>query len=258
MNGLKIKILNKDLTGLDTYEKKVMEFLIKYSENDVFSPDEVVSNCMDYEIAELWMDVNEVMKCPLYSSSLVKEFLETRGKDILWISLAISLVLALILFGISTNYSKYYPTLKDVFYLSIILVVQNIVLILTPKSIFGRWKDDYYKEKLEWEAFRNFLSDFAMIKKYSPEDISIWKEWLIYGTALGVGDKVVEAMKSLNIDIPEVDIAPDVYITYNLMYSSIYDSYTAITEKSSGNFGGGIGGGFGVGGGFGGGGAGAR
>ena len=94
MNGLKIKILNKDLTELDVYEKKVMKFLIKYSENDVFSPDEIESNCMDYEIAELWEDVNEVMKNPPYSSSLAKEFLETRGKDVLWISLAISIVLA--------------------------------------------------------------------------------------------------------------------------------------------------------------------
>jgi uncharacterized membrane protein len=209
---------------------------------------------MDYEIAELWMDVNEVMKYPLYSSSMVKEFLETRGKDILWISLAISLVLALILFGISMNYSKYYPTLKDVFYLSIILVVQNIALILTPKSIFGRWKANYYKEKLEWEAFKNFLSDLAMIKKYSPEDISIWKEWLIYGTALGVGDKVVEAMKSLNINIPEVDIAPAVYIAYSSMYSHINNAYSSVVSSSSMS----SGGGFGAGGGFGGGGGGAR
>jgi uncharacterized membrane protein len=181
------------------------------------------------------------MNNPLFSSTLTKRFLETKGKDILWISLAISITLALILFGISVSYSNYYPTLKDVFYLSIILVIQNIILILTPKSIFGRWKADYYKEKLEWEAFKNFLSDFAKIKEYSPEDISIWKEWLIYGTALGVGDKVVEAMKSLNIYIPEAHIASTISTIYSSMSSSVSSACSSTT--SSGSSGGGFGGG---------------
>ncbi|ADC68882.1 Protein of unknown function DUF2207, membrane [Methanocaldococcus sp. FS406-22] len=254
---IKIKILKRD-DNLDIYEKEVMNFLIRHSKNGEFNPKDLenaVSHWTDeYEIKRLWNEINGIMNNPLFSSTLTKRFLETKGKDILWISLVIFITLTLILFGISMNYSNYYPTLKDVFYLSIILVIQNIILILTPKSLFGRWKDDYYKEKLEWEAFKNFLSDLAMIKKYSPEDISIWKEWLIYGTALGVGDKVVEAMKSLNINIPEVDIAPAVYIAYNSMYSHINNAYSSVVASSSMS----SGGGFGAGGGFGGGGGGAR
>ncbi|AIJ05149.1 hypothetical protein JH146_0298 [Methanocaldococcus bathoardescens] len=258
--SVKIKILKNDenLNDLDLYEKAVMDFLIRYAKNDEFNPkdlERIVSYRADkYKIKRLWNEINRVMKNPPFSSTLTKKFLETKGKDILWISLAISIILVLILFGISMSYSKYYPTLKDIPYLSFILVIQNIILILTPKSLFGRWKNDYYKEKLEWEAFKNFLSDLAMIKKYSPEDISIWKEWLVYGTALGVGEKVVEAMKSLNINIPEADIAPAVYIAYGSMYSSINNAYSSTVASSSIS----SGGGFGIGGGFGGGGGGAR
>ncbi|XRO74734.1 DUF2207 family protein [Methanocaldococcus sp. 28A] len=260
-NGnIKIKILKKaeELNDLDLYEKEVMDFLIRYSKNDEFNPKDIensIKNIGDeYKIKRLWNEINSVMKYPPFSSTLTKMFLETKGRDILWISLAVSIGLALILFGISMNYSKYYPTLKDIPYLSIILVIQNIILILTPKSLFGRWKNGYYKEKLEWDAFKKFLSDLAMIKKYSPEDISIWRDWLIYGTALGVGDKVVEAMKSLNINIPEADIAPAVYIAYGSMYSSINNAYSSTVASSSSSS---IGG-FGAGGGFGGGGGGAR
>ena len=185
-----------------------------------------------------------------------KTFLETKGRKVLLIFLVVSIVLAIILaitlYLILEN-PGYHPALKDVFYLSIILVVQNIVLISTPRYLFGRWKDDYYKEKLEWEAFKNFLSDFAKIEKYSPKDLSIWKEWLIYGTALGVGDKVVEAMKSLNINIPEVDITPTIFTTYSSMSASVSSAYSSATRSSGGGVGGGS-----VGGGFGGGGAGAR
>ena len=42
-----------------------------------------------------------------------------------------------------------------------------------------------------------------MIQKYAPADFSMWGEWLVYGTALGVGDKVEEAMKALNIRVAE-------------------------------------------------------
>ena len=82
-----------------------------------------------------------------------------------------------------------------------IVFVQTVFAIVMPSTLFGHWKDDNYKEKLEWDAFGHFLSDLALIRKYAPEDLSMWGEWLVYGTALGVGDKVESAMASLNINI---------------------------------------------------------
>ena len=75
-----------------------------------------------------------------------------------------------------------------------------------PSTLFGHWKDDRYKEKLEWDAFTHFLSDMAMIQKYAPADLSMWGEWLVYGTALGVGDKVEKAMKALNIRVADTGV----------------------------------------------------
>jgi uncharacterized membrane protein len=266
----RIKILKKNLDDLDSYESDVMKFLIKYSKDDIFDPkyietlahklsDEYRNNCSfsaKDKLHELNNEIWKIMEFPRDSLKLEKTFLETKGRKVLLIFLVVSIVLAIILaitlYLILEN-PGYHPALKDVFYLSIILVVQNIVLISTPRYLFGRWKDDYYKEKLEWEAFKNFLSDFAKIEKYSPKDLSIWKEWLIYGTALGVGDKVVEAMKSLNIDIPEVDITPTIFTTYSSMSASVSSAYSSATRSSGGGVGGGS-----VGGGFGGGGAGAR
>ena len=89
-------------------------------------------------------------------------------------------------------------------YTSIVILLQTIPPLFVSSSLFGRWKENYYKEKLEWDAFKTFLSDFASIKKYAPQDIKMWQEWLVYATTLGVGDKVVEAMRQLNIQIPEV------------------------------------------------------
>ena len=250
-NG-KVEILKTDLEGLDSYELDVMKFLMKYSRNNVFDPEYVKSLARELakeykynnsesakdKLEKLKDEIDDIMSSPKDSSKLIKTFLETRGRKIILAFLGISIGITIFLYF----QSKSYPILKDTFYLSIVLVMQNIVLALTPVSLFSRWKNDYYKEKLEWDAFKNFLSDMAMIKKYSPEDISIWKDWLIYGTALGVGDKVVEAMKSLNIYELVADYLA-IRLTYSSMGSSVGNAYSSTTSSSSGSSGGGFGGG---------------
>ena len=87
-----------------------------------------------------------------------------------------------------------------------VVIVQAAIAFAAPSTLFGHWKDDRYKEKLEWDAFTHFLSDMAMIQKYAPADLSMWGDWLVYGTALGVGDKVEKAMKALNIRVADTGI----------------------------------------------------
>jgi uncharacterized membrane protein len=102
------------------------------------------------------------------------------------------------------------------------------------------------KEKLEWDAFSAFLSDFAMIQRYAPQDMNMWKEWLIYGTALGVGENVAAALADLNIAIPEA-------VAIHSMSTSFSHAYSSSSPRSSSSGGsGGGGGGFGGGGGGGG------
>jgi uncharacterized membrane protein len=91
-----------------------------------------------------------------------------------------------------------------------------------------------------------------MIQKYAPTDLSTWGDWLIYGTALGVGKKVEKAMQSLNVGVADAGL-PVGPVGMNYAFIPLI----AFTPPSSGSSGGrgGFGGGFG-GGGFGGGGAG--
>ena len=117
-----------------------------------------------------------------------------------------------------------------------IVVAQFGLFIAIPPKVFSRWKGEERKEFLQWQAFKKFLSDEAMIKKYSLRDMNIWKEWLVYGTALGVGRKIARIMKELNIDIPERSYAPAIISTLNTSISNMYVS-------SGGGFSGGFGGG---------------
>ena len=134
------------------------------------------------------------------------------------------------------------------------VIVQSGVALAFPSTLFGYWKGDAYKEKLEWDAFAKFLSDLAMLRKYFPADISMWGEWLVYGTALGVGAKVEEAMKALNITLPDT-IVPAAGVR-SAFIPVLY--FAPPSRGSGGGFGGFGGGSFGGGGGFGGGGVGGR
>ncbi|AEH06236.1 DUF2207 domain-containing protein [Methanothermococcus okinawensis] len=267
---INIKILNKDLSNLDYYEKKVMDFLIRYSTNNIFKPSTIEKMASDYKYHKdstgaqrLWNEVNGIIYTPTYRN-YVSEYISNTGNYIIWALLACSIIVALVFFGLSfsENYNILYPDIPNISHLSLVWVIQCIVLLIAPKPLFGRWKNDYYKEKLEWDAFKNFLSNIAMIKKYGIQDINMWKDWLIYGTALGVGKNVEKALKSLDIELPEnvqemVYYYPMMYYSFGSMYSSVNMAYTATTNPSGGTTGFG-GGGFGAGGGFGGGGAGAR
>jgi len=123
-----------------------------------------------------------------------------------------------------------------------------------PSTLFGHWKEDKYQEKMQWDSFARFLSDLARIKQYTPQDISMWGEWLVFGTALGVGQKVEHAMKELDISLPDAGFPAAMGIR------TAFVPILAFTAPSrGGGGGGGFGGGsFGGGGGFGGGGVGGR
>jgi uncharacterized membrane protein len=145
------------------------------------------------------------------------------------------------------------PTLSSLLVPAVILfgsvIVQAGIALAFPSTLFGHWKGDTYREKLQWDAFANFLSDLALMRQYSPADLSMWGEWLIYGTAMGVGDKVEKALKEFDITLPETVLPAT--------GTGIRAAFIPVLFFSPPSRGGGGAGGFG-GGGFGGGGVGGR
>ena len=246
---LKITILKKD-AGEDDYEKRVIEFLTKFAGKDnVFDTKEferkikslssgiLVGSKYTATLDDIRETMDGLMKEPDPENKIAEEFV-VRGKKYVWMIFCASLsILGACLLAL-LSYGKIYPAITFCLYLSIVLLIQSAPLLFTSTALFGRWKEDYYKEKLEWLAFRRFLSDFAMMKKSAPEDLNMWKEWLVYGTALGVGDKVAKAMEKLNVKMPEARMATSYMPT---CFGSAYGA--ASPSSSGGGFGGGGGGG---------------
>lgn len=250
--GLTIQLINEE--GLDVYEARVMKFLKSLSSNNIVDTDEVkklvktlsLSREFEWKLLELKNELLYLTKKA--ETNIAEEYMVNgRRKLIPFILTSIFLLLISIFLAFVSYYSISFAALAN----SFIPLTQSLIALAFPSTLFGKWKNSFYKEKLEWDSFKRFLSDLALIKKYSPNDLSIWGEWLIYGTALGVGDNVAKAMEELKIPLEEVKIARNIPIF-------IQPIATAVPFSKSQSHSGFTGGGFGSGGGFGGGGAGAR
>jgi uncharacterized membrane protein len=163
----------------------------------------------------------------------------------------VGIIISFLMLILLLSWGRTYPNIYPTFVYSFIFLIQGLIVTAAKPTLLGRWKEEYYKEKLEWDGFRKFLSDMAQLKKYELQDFAMWKEWLIYGTALGVGKKVSEAMKKLKVSVSEADMVP-------IIFTSFHGVNLALITTGHPSSGGGHGGSFGGGGGFGGGGAGGR
>ncbi|SMP14940.1 Uncharacterized membrane protein [Desulfurobacterium pacificum] len=246
----------------DPYEKSALSFMLKFSKKEngkaVFSPSLIERTI---SIAEATKDVEtlkslkeEWEKVFKYTDlKTTEEFIDMRLPKLLRKIIFILFLLFIpIVFLIAIHSQITWVNSVKIFILFMTLTLQITIIAASPTQLLGRWKKNYYREKLKWEAFKNFLSNFAMIQKYTPEDIVIWKEWLTYGTALGVADKVEESLKKLKIEIPEVKNLRTLRTHLAITHTNLNTAISNVAPSSGG------GGGFGVGGGAGGGGAGGR
>jgi len=253
-----IKIKVNEMHIEDPYERKILMFITgNASDEGIFSIRDMEKRMREFlkykdieALKQLKKTFDNIIKFKNRES--YKDLLSLKGFYVLRVCALILSVVVVIIFVHSSSFIYAYT--YDIVVLSLsCLALINIPHIVLPRQIFGRWKGTYYKERLEWEAFGNFLSDLAMIKKYAPEDIVLWKEWLIYGVALGVGDNVEKALEDLNIRIPEVRKIRVLRDRTYYYYRSLNEGIKSLTSYNAKG-----GGGFGVGGGFGGGGAGGR
>ena len=263
--SLAIKLVRED-ENLDDYESSVINFIKAYGLRDSDGKFVLDLNSLKNRI-EWWKNERKVEelkglkewfdKLMNYSNALLTDkVLDRTGLNLLtlisfgFFTLLILLIIANKIFHLSSRFCvDFYPLYV---YLAILTLNGTIFLLGFPSQLLGRWKENYYREKLMWDAFKNFLSDFAAIKKYAPKDVSVWKEWLVYGTALGVADKVEKALKELSINIPEIQHLSSTRHVMSSSFSECHSTTSSALSSSSSS------GSFGSSGGFGGGGAGAR
>jgi len=196
----------------DPYEKRVLRFLTTLSQGGTVGTQDLwqmsalarTDALAQARVLQVKADLVSLSHVP--DRTVVYRYLEDGRERVVPV-----LQLASILCGVAILSLIVVPSAAALLVPAVILTLFAVSVAagawtLAP-TVFGTWKGDAYRLKLEWDAFRVFLSDLALIRKYPPRDIAMWGEWLVYGTALGVGDTVIREMKEMDVQSPDVRIA---------------------------------------------------
>ncbi len=242
-----------DTSDLESHERSVYNILNSLADNGRLNMSSLNSK-LSSESAGKWFleqldGFYDTVKFEYLSDDMLKSYFNSRGNRIMtFLSIGgIIAAIILIILGIFTNLKAGLYTLVG----GIFLLVFSIILIAIPDDIFGQWTPKGRLFYLKWKNFKKFLQDNSLIREHGPDSIVVWKKYLIYGTALGIADKVYESMK---IKIPDyADFDDDIlvyhyYGGYHLMHNAYDTGYSAAHPSDSGDFGG-VGGGSGGGGG---------
>ena len=245
--GLRIGIIDKENPDEMSYESKVLSFLRSLSKENILDTDEMKASIKAQKQARSLEDSSSATYA-LSAFSIVadekkkiisKQIVGKKRVALLWLFPVLLLGVSVVLMA-TLQYHALVPRVEALAGSIVLLIQCTAISVIAPLTLFfAKWREPLRKEKLEWKSFKAVLSDLAMIQRYAPEDLSIWKEWLIYGTALGVGKKVAEAMKELKIPMVEADI---VYLM-PLVFASIAGMVPGSAHPVwGGGFGGGGGG----------------
>ncbi len=75
-------------------------------------------------------------------------------------------------------------------------------------------------ERQEWQGLGQYMEDFSLLKEREIPDLILWEKYLVYATAFGISDKVVDQLK---VVYPEMEqINGDGYAYLYLMNSSYF------------------------------------
>jgi uncharacterized membrane protein len=242
-----------DTSGLKSNEKQVYDILHRFANNDRLNLSSLNSRLSTESNAEWFMDQYSEWQENVSDSieSRVSEEFNDTGTTIVAVlgvgGLVIGVIMAVL--GIWTELkSGAYAIAGGIF-----LIIFSILIMKMDDDKFGQWTPKGRVMYLKWKNFKKFLKDNSLIKEHPPESIVIWRKYLIYGAALGVADKVYDAMKLQEQNISNYH-DDDLFLYhhyggYYMMHNAIMSGQSTVNSSSdSGGFGG-LGGGSGGGGG---------
>ncbi len=125
--------------------------------------------------------------------------------------------------------------------LGILMLAMGVIMMTSGEKRTEKGR----KEAAGWIAFKKHMEEYGQTKKYPIDSIVLWEKYLVYGTALGVSEKV---LSQLPIKFPDGDMAVmgaywvgvnsgGNFGDFSKSISSVSSAISSISSASSGGFG---------------------
>lgn len=216
-----IKVLNKKI-DLPEDEANVYKLLMKVSSEGEFEIDELNDFAKKnyYEYSDVINELINSSRENLYNLKLLDKAnlkLYTKSKNaktklniILWILnlLSVAFVIGFIPF-VDRTYIVTFNIGHRLGFLINMLVLSPLISVLILKQYFASKMQNKIsiltqsgtEEQEQWQGLARYMEDYSLINEKEIQSIILWEKYLVFATAFGVADKVINQMK---VKFPEV------------------------------------------------------
>jgi len=257
-----LKINQKRIKHLKSFEKSVLNFLKEFERNNSIHLNNMNENLDRNHFQKRFFDWRKSVIKKLSYGKLECIFIEknNNGPYIYGFSALMGSLLI-----ISMTFNNPLKNSNYSFYAGILLLAVSILSLILTSRTREQWTDYGIEQREKWKMFKKYIQNSNSIRNTNLNHLD---NYLIYGTALGVGDNVLKTLKKVFKD--ENQLKSKVFIFHNsgerkklqnnmiasLVAYRALQSYI-ISHSDGGGAGGSGGGAGGAGGGSGGGGGGA-
>lgn len=263
-DDLVLRINQRRTEHLKSFEKRVLNFLKEFEEDSSIHLNHMNKNLDRNHFQKWFFDWRKSVIKKLSHGKLEGIFIKKDNKGLYIYGFSALLGSMLIM---SMTYNNPLPNSNYSFYAGILLLTASILSLFLTSQTKGQWTDYGREHREKWMTFRKYIQNSNSI--HSTDSKHYFDDYLIYGTALGVGDNVLKSLRKVFKDDIKVD--SKVFIFHNSrefknlqsnMLSSLVayralQGYIFSHSNNGGSGGSGGGGAGGAGGGSGGGGGGA-
>ena len=189
-HGLKLKINdNKDIKHIKNFEKVVLDFLKKFEKNKIIYLDEISENLEKTHFQKRFFDWRKFIIKKLSHGKLESIFLEKNNKG-RYIYGFIALLGSVLIMAM-TYKNPIQGTIYS-FYAGLLLLAVSIISLLMTSKVNGRWTEYGNEYHANWMMYKKHVKNS---KHYHKDSKEVFDNYLIYGTALGVGDNVIKSLR---------------------------------------------------------------
>ena len=128
-----------------------------------------------------------------------------------------------------------------------IIMFLNIVATGIAISKINVFTQDGIDEIAKWKGLKKYMQEFSLLDKREVPEIAIWEHFLVFATAFGIADKVLEQLKIVYPDIENtinVNTYPYMYLMVHTDFSRSFSNAISTSMSSAYTSASGGGGGF--------------
>ena len=150
--------------------------------------------------------------------------------------------------------------IQDIRIMSIMIISTLLGIVsITKKIVLTKRINPYTQNGVNeieaWKGLKKYMEHFSLLNEREVLEIEIWERFLVYATAFGIADKVIEQLKIAYPNFEEITGTnySMMYLMMNTDFNNSFSSAISSSVSSAYSSGSGAGGGFSGGGGGGGG-----